>query len=153
MVSSSRALREDVRQQRPKSDPGNTSDQTGFAADAVEEDGPAPWLSTDQAARTLYRMIDSGELPAYRFGRVIRLRRHEVEEFVDRSRVAPGTLQHLYKDARANSAPREADWLETEPVSTSLSTPSESWSVVTGAGDQCSPGADTSPAWLPVPCQ
>ena len=39
------------------------------------------WLSTQEAARrlgitprTLYRFIDHGELPAYRFGRVIRLR-------------------------------------------------------------------------------
>lgn len=63
------------------------------------------WLSTQDAAarlgitpRTLYRFIDQGELPAYRFGRVIRLRAHEVERFVENSRIAPGELVHLYPD-------------------------------------------------------
>ena len=91
-------------------------DQAGSAADAVEDDEPAPWLSTDQAAkhlgvatRTLYRIIDTGELPAYRFGRVIRLRRHEVEEFVNDSRVAPGPLLHLYKKPRADDEATELE--------------------------------------------
>jgi excisionase family DNA binding protein len=63
------------------------------------------WLSTSQAAgqlgittRTLYRLIDSGQLPAYRFGRVIRLKEQEVEAFVERSRIVPGDLEHLYAD-------------------------------------------------------
>lgn len=57
------------------------------------------WLNTAKAAerlgvtpRTLYRFIDDGQLPAYRFGRVIRLKEHEVEEFIERCRIAPGTL-------------------------------------------------------------
>ncbi len=61
------------------------------------------WLSTADAAkrlgitpRTLYRMIDEGQLPAYRFGRVIRLKAFEVDEFIEASRVEPGTLKHLY---------------------------------------------------------
>lgn len=63
------------------------------------------WLSTQDAAarlgitpRTLYRFIDQGDLPAYRFGRVIRLRAHEVERFVESSRIRPGELVHLYPD-------------------------------------------------------
>jgi excisionase family DNA binding protein len=63
------------------------------------------WLSTQDAAarlgitpRTLYRFIDQGDLPAYRFGRVIRLRAHEVERFVENSRITPGELVHLYPD-------------------------------------------------------
>ncbi|MFP4149695.1 MAG: helix-turn-helix domain-containing protein [Nitriliruptoraceae bacterium] len=63
------------------------------------------WLSTKQAAnqlgitpRTLYRLIDGGQLPAYRFGRVIRLKQQEVESFVERSRIVPGELEHLYAD-------------------------------------------------------
>ena len=63
------------------------------------------WLSTQEAARrlgitprTLYRFIDHGELPAYRFGRVIRLRGHEVEAFIVRSRIQPGELEHLYPE-------------------------------------------------------
>jgi excisionase family DNA binding protein len=65
---------------------------------------PAPeWLSTKLAAaylgiipRTLYRLIDSGQLPAYRFGRVIRLQRHQIDAFIDTARIQPGSLQHLY---------------------------------------------------------
>ncbi len=64
------------------------------------------WLSTAEAAerlgltpRTLYRFIDEGQLPAYRFGRVIRLQRGEVDAFIERSRIQPGTLEHLYPDA------------------------------------------------------
>jgi excisionase family DNA binding protein len=63
------------------------------------------WLSTQEAARrlgittrTLYRFIDQGELPAYRFGRVIRLKADEVESFIEGSRIQPGTLEHLYPE-------------------------------------------------------
>ena len=57
------------------------------------------WLNTAETARrlgvtprTLYRFIDDGQLPAYRFGRVIRLKEAEVEEFIERCRIQPGTL-------------------------------------------------------------
>ena len=57
------------------------------------------WLNTAETARrlgvtprTLYRFIDDGQLPAYRFGRVIRLQETEVEEFIARCRITPGTL-------------------------------------------------------------
>jgi excisionase family DNA binding protein len=63
------------------------------------------WLSTAAAARrigitprTLYRFIDEGQVPAYRFGRVIRLKQAEVDEFIERSRIEPGTLEHLYPE-------------------------------------------------------
>jgi excisionase family DNA binding protein len=46
--------------------------------------------------RTLYRMIDEGELPAYKFGRVIRLQEQDVLGFLERARIAPGSLEHLY---------------------------------------------------------
>jgi excisionase family DNA binding protein len=66
------------------------------------------WLSTQDAARrlgitarTLYRFIDHGELPAYRFGRVIRLRANEVDDFINRSRIRPGELEHLYPEPAA----------------------------------------------------
>ena len=66
------------------------------------------WLSTRAAAdhlgittRTLYRLIDSGQLPAYKFGRVIRLKESEVEAFVERARIVPGELEHLYGDSSA----------------------------------------------------
>ncbi len=57
------------------------------------------WMSTDETAkflgissRTLYRFIDDGTLPAYRLGRVIRLQRTEVLEFIDSCRIVLGTL-------------------------------------------------------------
>jgi excisionase family DNA binding protein len=46
--------------------------------------------------RTLYRLIDEGQLPAYKLGRVIRLKRQEVEAFVEGARIQPGELRHLY---------------------------------------------------------
>lgn len=66
------------------------------------------WLSTKEAARrlgitprTLYRLIDEGQLPAYKFGRVIRLQEHEVDEFIGQARIQPGELEHLYPRADA----------------------------------------------------
>ena len=62
------------------------------------------WCSSQQAAdrlgltpRTLYRLIDHGHLPAYRFGRVIRLQRREVEDYITACKVVPGTLGHLHR--------------------------------------------------------
>ncbi|WP_423922070.1 helix-turn-helix domain-containing protein [Candidatus Poriferisodalis sp.] len=77
------------------------------------------WLSTLKAAnrmgittRTLYRFIDRGDLPAYRFGRVIRLRLSDVDSFVEQCRVEPGSLEHLYPEARLSDldeVPETAD--------------------------------------------
>ena len=65
------------------------------------------WMSTGEAARrlgvtvrTLYRLIDEGELPAYKFGRVIRLQEADVDEFINASRIAPGSLEHLYPESK-----------------------------------------------------
>lgn len=54
--------------------------------------------------RTLYRLIDSGDLPAYKLGRVIRLKRSDVEAFIEGARITPGTLEHLYPDARKDTS-------------------------------------------------
>ena len=61
------------------------------------------WLSSDEAARrmgitprTLYRMIDEGHVPAYRMGRVLRLRTSDVDACIESCRVEPGTLAHMY---------------------------------------------------------
>ena len=63
------------------------------------------WLSTEETARrlglttrTIYRFVDIGQLPAYRFGRVFRFKASDVDVFIERSRVEPGTLKHLYPD-------------------------------------------------------
>lgn len=65
------------------------------------------WLSTGDAARrlgislrTLYKLIDEGQVAAYKFGRVIRLQQHEVDAFISSARIEPGTLEHLYPEAR-----------------------------------------------------
>ena len=50
--------------------------------------------------RTLYRFIDEGQLPAYKMGRVIRLQVRDVDDFIERARIMPGTLEHLYPDPR-----------------------------------------------------
>lgn len=67
------------------------------------------WLSTREASRrlgitprTLYRLIDSAQIPAYKFGRVIRLQETEVEGFIEQARIEPGALQHLYADSGAD---------------------------------------------------
>lgn len=63
------------------------------------------WLSTQEASRrlgittrTLYRFVDQGDLPAYRMGRVIRVKATDIDAFIDASRIEPGTLEHLYPD-------------------------------------------------------
>ena len=75
------------------------------------------WLSTGEAARrlgvtarTLYRFIDEGQIPAYRFGRVIRLQEAEVDDFIQRCRIQPGSLEHLYPDpVEAGSSTSDTD--------------------------------------------
>jgi excisionase family DNA binding protein len=69
---------------------------------------PIRWMSTREASerlgitlRTLYRFIDEGQLDAYKFGRVIRLKEADVEGFIEASRIAPGTLEHLYPEPRS----------------------------------------------------
>ena len=61
------------------------------------------WLSTADAAkrvgitpRTLYRLIDQGQVPAYAMGRVYRLRRADLDRYLASVRVVPGTLGHLH---------------------------------------------------------
>jgi hypothetical protein len=39
----------------------------------------------------------AGSFPAYRFGRVIRLQRREVEDYITACKVVPGTLGHLHR--------------------------------------------------------
>ena len=63
----------------------------------------AAWLSTKEAAarlgitlRSLYRFIDEGDLAAYKFGRVIRLRQEDVSRYIETCRIQPGQLEHLY---------------------------------------------------------
>ena len=62
------------------------------------------WFGAPAAAQhvglyltTLYKLIDEGDLPAYKIGRVrIRIRRVDLDDSLDRSRIQPGDLVHLY---------------------------------------------------------
>ncbi|MDQ1404271.1 MAG: hypothetical protein QOG03_2587, partial [Actinomycetota bacterium] len=49
--------------------------------------------------RTLYKFINEGQLEAYQFGRVIRLKPDDVDRFVESIKIQPGTLSHLYPEA------------------------------------------------------
>jgi excisionase family DNA binding protein len=69
------------------------------------------WLSTGDAAkrlgittRTLYRFLDEGELPGYRFGRVIRLQQTDVDAYIEKCRIEPGTMAHLYPEPSPSSS-------------------------------------------------
>ncbi len=70
------------------------------------------WLSTKQAAdrlgmtvRTIYRFIDDGRLPAYKFGRVIRVKQRDVDIYIERCRIQPGSVAHLYSPVVAGISP------------------------------------------------
>jgi len=68
-----------------------------------EVDADPTWLGTTAAARylgitprTLYRLIDQGHVPAYALGRVYRVRRADLDTYLEAARVQPGTLGHLH---------------------------------------------------------
>jgi excisionase family DNA binding protein len=86
----------------------------GYHSDMPDDE--IRWMSTGEAARrlgvtvrTLYRLIDESELPAYKFGRVIRLQEAEVESFIKASRITPGDLEHLYPEAKKEISDMEAN--------------------------------------------
>ena len=61
------------------------------------------WLGSPDAAMylglsapTLYRLIDEGVLPAYKMGRVIRIKVSDLDAFIASVRIEPGTLTHLH---------------------------------------------------------
>jgi excisionase family DNA binding protein len=63
------------------------------------------WLGTPAASkhlgvsqRTLYRLIDQGHVAAYQMGRVIRVRKEDLDAYLERARIEPGALHHLYPD-------------------------------------------------------
>jgi excisionase family DNA binding protein len=56
--------------------------------------------------RTLYRLIGEGSLPAYKFGRVIRLKVDDLEQFVEAARIVPDGGAGTSHLAPARSATR-----------------------------------------------
>jgi excisionase family DNA binding protein len=82
---------------------------------------PIRWMSTKDACerlgvtlRTLYRFIDEGQLPAYKMGRVIRLQGTDIESFIGRMRIEPGTLEHLYPEPKGHERVGSADVTDPE---------------------------------------
>lgn len=76
---------------------------------------PIRWMGTRDACerlgvtlRTLYRFIDEGQLPAYKMGRVIRLQESDIDTFIERMRITPGTLDHLYPEPKGHDSPSPA---------------------------------------------
>lgn len=70
------------------------------------------WLGTRKAAermgvtsRTLYKLIDVGEVAAYKFGRVIRVKAADIDTFIAASRIEPGDLRHLYPEPGVDDSP------------------------------------------------
>ncbi len=81
------------------------------------------WLSTRDASarlgvtlRSLYRFIDEGELTAYKFGRVIRLKTEDVDRYIEACRIQPGSLDHLYPARRAPDADASAGADRPDPI-------------------------------------
>ena len=71
---------------------------------------PIRWMNTKEASerlgitlRSLYRFIDEGDLVAYKFGRVIRIQETDVDRFIEGSRIAPGSLEHLYPELKGSA--------------------------------------------------
>ena len=76
---------------------------------------PIQWMGTREACerlgvtlRTLYRFIDEGQVPAYKMGRVIRLQAADLDAFIERMRIPPGSLEHLYPEPRTPAGPAQA---------------------------------------------
>ena len=55
------------------------------------------------------RAMISTAIAAYKFGRVIRLKQADVDAFVEGSRIEPGTLEHLYPEARKDTSVTDAN--------------------------------------------
>lgn len=85
-----------------------------MSLDPRPQDDSSRWLSVQDAAselevttRTIYRFINDGKLAAYRIGRVYRIMRSDLEEFLRAAALRPGDLSHLVEDriTRAEPAP------------------------------------------------
>ena len=68
------------------------------------------WLGTTAAAeylginaRTIYRLIDLGDLVAFKIGRVLRIKQADLDAYLERVRVQPGTISHLYPEGNGGA--------------------------------------------------
>lgn len=60
--------------------------------------------------RSVYKLIDRAEFPAYRLGRVIRIKKADVDAYLERVRVEPGSLRRHYNpDSRGKGDEKLCD--------------------------------------------
>ena len=64
------------------------------------------WLNTKSAAamlgitpRTLYKLVDQGQVPGHRMCPVLRFTRSDIDEATVNFSIYPGSLQPLHQDA------------------------------------------------------
>jgi excisionase family DNA binding protein len=62
-----------------------------------KQDERQEWFTADGLVRWLgigrtktYEMLSSGEIPSYRIGRLLRIRRRDVEAWLERNKYKPG---------------------------------------------------------------
>jgi hypothetical protein len=65
----------------------------------------------------IYKLIDTGRIPAYRMGRVMRVRVADLDAFLAATKVEPGTLGHLHagRPAPPWGEGEEEDGFDPEP--------------------------------------
>lgn len=73
-------------------------------------------MTTQEAARrmgvtprTLYRFIDEGGIPAYKMGRVFRVKKSDVDAYISGALIQPGSLGHLLAERKRASASSDSD--------------------------------------------
>ncbi len=77
------------------------TEETSLGEPAAPSTNPT-WLGVGDVAgrlgvvsKTVYRMIDRGQLKASRIGRVIRIKETDLRNFEDACEIQPGDLTHL----------------------------------------------------------
>jgi excisionase family DNA binding protein len=77
---------------------------------------PAVAARLSVVARTVYRLVNNGELAAYRVSRMIRIRPEDLDRYLESQRIQPGDLDHLCvaqptptTDARTRTSRRGRD--------------------------------------------
>jgi excisionase family DNA binding protein len=92
------------------------------------EPGDSPFLTLGEVlrylrvnARTVYRLIGTGELPASRIGRQWRIRRSDFEQWLEAQRV--GSPVAVRQDDRRHEGPRAPD----EQIHAVTASDEESW--------------------------
>jgi excisionase family DNA binding protein len=57
---------------------------------------PAAAARLSVVPKTVHRLINNGDLPAYRVSRMIRIRPEDLDRYIESHRIQPGDLAHLF---------------------------------------------------------